>query len=40
MGAPDFVHKSHYTNQCKKKEEYKKTLNEEMGAKQNDQKDY
>jgi len=25
-GAPDFVYKSHYTNQCKKKDEFKKAL--------------
>ena len=26
VGAPDFVYKSHYTNQCKKKDEFKKAL--------------
>ena len=25
-GAPDFVYESHYTNQCKKKDEFKKAL--------------
>ena len=38
--APDFVYKSHYTNQCKKKEEFKKALSGGMAKRAQALKEY
>ena len=39
-GAPDFVYKSHYTNQCKKKDEFKKALSGGMAKRAQAFKEY
>ena len=39
-GAPAFVYKSHYTNHCKRKEEYKNALSKGMGGRHNAQEEY
>ena len=39
-GAPPFVFKSHYTNQCKKKGEYQQKLSGGAGSRQKAQKEF
>ena len=39
-GAPSFVYKSHYTNQCKKKEEYQQQLSGGAGARKKTQQEF
>ena len=39
-GAPSFVYKSHFTNQCKKKGEYQQKLSGGMGSRQKAQKEF
>ena len=39
-GAPDFMYKSHYTNQCKKKEQYAKKMSGGSGQRKMTIKEY
>ena len=39
-GAPEFLYKSHYTNQCKKKDEYKRKLSGGMGVRKQTQQEF
>ena len=39
-GAPPFVFKSHFTNQCKKREEYQQKLSGGAGSRQKAQKEF
>ena len=39
-GAPEFVFKTHFTNQCKKKEQYAKALSGGAGQREKTKKEY
>ena len=39
-GAPDFVFKSHYTNQCNRKEQYAKQMSGGAGSRQKTTREY